>query len=239
MNGIVIVSIFLVVLALVLVAAHYGNKAEQARIAALRAIAEAHGWGFDASADTGHDGAYSQFGVFRQGHSRKAQNTIAGEHSINGTAHRIKMGDYLYKVTSSNGKTTTTTTYRLSYLIIHLPYAGVPNLLIRPENLFDKIGAAMGFDDIDFESAQFSKKFLVKSADKRFAYDVITPRMMEFLMESPKRSVDLQRGVICIIDGVRRWKPEEFVPRLDWVSEFLELWPVHVLREFEGRTRSS
>src|SRR5690606_4766878 len=105
----------------------------------------------------------------------------------------------------------------------------VPDLMIRAENLFDKIGAAMGFDDIDFESAEFSRKFMVKSSDKRFAYDVITPRMMEFLMASPKRSIDQQRGLICITNGVRRWKAEEFLPNLAWVSEFVDLWPDHVV----------
>lgn len=232
-----IVLIVLVVVGLIGVAAYYAHKAEQERIAALRLIAAEHGWSFDPGSDTRHDDVYGCFGIFTQGHSRRAYNTISGTHEINGSPHPIKMGDYLYKVTSSNGKTTTTTTYRLSYLIIHLPYVGVPDLMIRAENFFDKIGAAIGFDDIDFESAEFSRKFLVKSNDKRFAYDVVTPRMMEFLMASPKRSIDQQRGMICITDGVRRWKPEEFLPELGWVSEFLDQWPDHVVRELEERTR--
>lgn len=232
-----IVLIVLVVVGLIGVAAYYAHKAEQARIAALRAIADAHDWRFDQGSDHRHDEMYGCFGVFKQGHSRRAFNTISGAHTINNNPHPIKMGDYLYKVTSHNGKTTTTTTYRLSYLIIHLPYTGVPDLTIRAENFFDKIGAAIGFDDIDFESAEFSRKFMVKSSDKRFAYDVITPTMMEFLMTSPKRSIDQQRGMICITNGVRRWKPEEFMPQLSWISEFLDLWPDHVVRELEERTR--
>ena len=237
MEGLVIAAIILGVLVLGGIAAFYAHKAEQKRIAALRTIADARGWQFDQGSDHRHDEMYGCFGIFKQGHSRRAYNTITGAHTINGNPHPIKMGDYLYKVTSHNGKTTTTTTYRLSYLIIHLPYLTVPNLQIRPENFFDKIGAAIGFDDIDFESAEFSRKFLVKSTNKRFAYDVITPRMMEFLMASPKRSIDQQRGIICITNGVRRWKPDEFMPQLAWISEFLDLWPDHVVRELEERMR--
>ena len=64
-----------------------------------------------------------------------------------------KMGDFVYKITTSTGKSTQTRTYRFSYLILHLPFGNVPDLLIRREGMFDKLAGAFGFDDIDFESA--------------------------------------------------------------------------------------
>jgi len=237
MEAVGIVLVVIVVVALVGVAIYYAHKAEQERLAGLQRLAHENGWSFDPSSDASHDDRYGFFTVFRTGHSRRAYNTITGSHEINGLPHPLRMGDYLYKVTTSNGKTTTTTTYRLSYLLLHLPYAGVPDLAIRPEHVFDKLGAAIGFDDIDFESAEFSRRFHVKSPDKRFTYDVITPAMMEYLLASPKSSVDLQRGVVCITDGVRRWKPEEFTPKLGWITGFLDLWPDHVLRDLQERTR--
>ena len=97
------------------------------------------------------------------------------------------MGDYHYQTTSSNGKQTTTHHHYFSYCLIELPYASLPDLRIRREGIFDSLAGAFGFDDIDFESAEFSKRFHVKSSDKRFAYDVVHPAMMEFLLaeESP------------------------------------------------------
>ncbi|RNC82145.1 MAG: hypothetical protein ED559_10295 [Phycisphaera sp.] len=235
MELVIIIPIIVAVIGFAIIAGFYAHKAEQERIAALTKLAVDRGWSFSKPADASHDNTYSQFAAFNQGHTRRAYNTITGTHEINGHPHPVKMGDYSYKITTSNGKTTTTTTYRFSYLIIHLPYPGVPSLAIRREHIIDKIGAAIGFDDIDFESAEFSKKFMVKSSDKRFAYDVITPTMMEFLMESPKRSIDLDRGAICITLGTRRWKPEEFVPELDWISSFIDLWPDHVIRDLTER----
>ena len=111
------------------------------------------------------------------------------------------MGDFTYKVTTSSGKSTTTTTYRFSYLILHMPWSGVPDLLIRREGMFDKIAGVLGFDDIDFESAQFSRRFHVSSTDKRFAYDVIDPRMMEFLLKGDPPTVDIENTRCCISDG--------------------------------------
>lgn len=235
MEPLLIIPIAILVIVGIGFAIYYGHKAEQERIAALTSLAGEQGWTFTTDSDSTHDNRYAQFSVFRQGHSRRAYNTITGTRVINDLPHPIQMGDYTYKVTRSNGKSRSTTTYRLSYLIIHLPYPGVPSLTIRREHIFDKIGAAMGFDDIDFESSEFSKKFMVKSSDKRFAYDVITPRMMEFLMDAPERSIDLDSGAICITLGTRRWKPHEFMPELSWISSFIDLWPDHVIRDLTER----
>jgi hypothetical protein len=125
-------------------------------------------------------------------------------------------------------------TYRFSYLIWHTPFARVPDVLIRRENVLDKLAGAFGFDDIDFESAEFSRKFCVKSPDKRFAYDLISAQMMEFLLRGKPPTIDMERGRICIVDGTRRWKAEEFRGRLGWVREFMDLWPDHVTHDLEA-----
>ena len=104
-----------------------------------------------------------------------------------------------------------------------------PTLLVRPEGLFDKLKGAIGFDDIDFESEEFSRKFYVQSSDKRFAYDVLHPRMMEFLLKEQPDALDLEGGALCVSDGSRLWEPDDFRARLDFVRRFCELWPRHLL----------
>ena len=230
---------FLVIGAVVLLAGFAvwsGHKKARARREALEALAVRLGLLFDESRDSSHDEQYAQFGMFRRGHGRAAYNTLSGNREIAGTPHKLVMGDFTYRQTSGSGKNRRTTTYHLSYLLLHLPLPGVPDLFIRPETVMDKIGAAMGFDDIDFESAEFSKKFLVKSSDRRFAYDVITPRLMEFLLDSGRPPViDLERGVLCLADGNRRWEPDRFVGMLGFAETFLGHWPEHVVRDLQSR----
>jgi len=60
-----------------------------------------------------------------------------------------------------------------------------PYLWIGRERLLHKLASFMGFDDIDFESHEFSKQFYVKSESKKFAYEVINSRTMDFLLSSP------------------------------------------------------
>jgi hypothetical protein len=218
-------------LALVGVLAYFGWKAEQERREVLLSLATALGWSFDPSRDSDHDDEYAHFELFRRGHSRAAYNTLVGNLNLNDRVFSVKMGDFTYKITSSNGKTTTTRTYRFSYLIVHLPFRAVPDLLIRPEGLFDRIAGAFGFDDIDFESEEFSRRFHVKSPDKKFAYDVCHPRMMEFLLATNPPCVDIERGRCCISDGTSRWEPEQFKATLRWIEQFYGQWPEHVVKE--------
>lgn len=236
MDPVAIAILVPIVLLGVGVAIYYSWKIEEERRRALAALAADLGLSFDPSKDRDHDERYANFEIFRRGHSRAAYNTLTGSLPINGNDHPVVLGDFTYKVTSSNGKSSTTTTYRFSYLILHLPLPGVPDLLIRPEHIFDKLGSALGFDDIDFESAEFSRKFLVKSPDKRFAYDVITPRMMEFLMQATGApAIDLERGMLCLSDGRSRWQPQQFKSTVSFAETFIGLWPEHVIRDLQSR----
>lgn len=234
--GAILLPIFLVVIALV---AYYGYLQQKKRREALGALAAELGWQFVPDSDYSHDEEYANFAIFRQGHSRCAYNTLFGSITIDGKSCPVKMGDFLYKVTTSNGKTTTTHTYRFSYLILELPYLGVPALLIRREGMFDAVKNLFGFDDIDFESAEFSRKFFVKSPDKRFAYDVIHSGMMEFLLAGNPPTIDIERGRCCLSDGKKSWTPDDFRAMLDWARQFFELWPGHVVCQLQEMSREA
>lgn len=219
------------IITLVVVGAIYAHKQEMKRREDLAALAARRGWRFSAAKDHAHDEEYSHFEIFRSGHSRYAFNTMEGPVEVHGRACFAKAGDFHYRRTSGSGKNRRTTTYRFSYLILHLPYASSPDLLIRREGLFDKLKSVFGFDDIDFESAEFSRKFYVQSPDKRFAYDVCHPRMLEFLLAENPGLIDIEKGRCCISGGYSRWKPEEFEAELDFLLRFLELWPEHLTSE--------
>lgn len=202
---------------------------------ALAALAARLGWRFEPGKDSLHDEEYAHFEIFRRGHSRAAYNTLWGDLELGGGRWPAKAGDFVYRVTSSSGKSTTTHTYRFSYLIVHLPWAGLPDLLVRREHAFDKLAGAFGFDDIDFESEAFSRRFHVKSPDKRFAYDVLHPRMMELLLSADPAAVDIEHGRCCLSDGRSPWKPEGFLSRIDFLRDFFEAWPKHLTAELETR----
>jgi hypothetical protein len=83
-----------------------------------------------------------------------------------------------------------------AYLIIEL-HASFPQLWIRPEHWGDRFAGFLGFDDIDFESEQFSSRYFVKSDDRQFAYAVIHPQMMEWLLPQ-QFCATLERGMLVL-----------------------------------------
>ncbi|MFY9342318.1 MAG: hypothetical protein WAT39_07505 [Planctomycetota bacterium] len=214
-------------------AAFLAWRAEQQRIQAMQALAAELGLHFDRGPDHDHDDRYAQFEIFRRGHSRLAKNTVSGAIELFGRRCEVQLGDFRYKVDSGSGKNKSTSTHHFSYLIVHPPWPS-PSLLVRPEGFFDKVKGAFGFDDIDFESEEFSRKYWVTSDDKRFAYDVLHPRMMEFLLHEQPPMLDLEGGAMCVSDGQRRWQPEQFRQQIAFVRRFCELWPRHLLKDLES-----
>ena len=208
-------------------------RAHQKRLAELRELAARLGFTFDPGDDQGHDDEYAQFAIFQRGHSRAAFATLRGELELFGRPCAVVAGDYRYKTDSGSGKNRSTTTHTFSFLIVHPPWPS-PSLVIRPEGVFDKLKGAFGFDDIDFESEQFSRAFWVQSDDKRFAYDVLHPRMMEFLLAVRPPMLEIEHGALCVADGARRWQPAQFGAQMDFVTRFCELWPRHLVKELDG-----
>ena len=109
-----------------------------------------------------------------------------------------------------------------------MPYSSVPSLKIRREHLFDRVASFIGFDDIDFESSEFSDRFHVKSSDKRFAYGVIHPRMMDFLLANDPPTVNLEGDYCCIFTDSNCWSPTQFRGNVAWLQKFFSLWPRHI-----------
>jgi hypothetical protein len=118
----------------------------------------------------------------------------------------------------------------LSFFVLHLP-AAFPELVISSEGFFSKIAQAFGYDDIDFESHEFSRKFCVRSKDKKFAYDVCNARMIEYLLANDDLTIEIENDVLSISFG-SRLKPEQIEPNLNRLIEIRSLMPTYL---FSGR----
>jgi hypothetical protein len=214
----------------------------------LAQLAAARGWPFDDSKDDAHYIRYAHFSIFTKGRDRYAFNTIRGAIDVAGQSWPMQFGDYHFETLEPDEKQPKPKSHTLSYVLVETPYLGLPDLSVRPEGAFKKVASLFGFEDINFESAQFNDRFAVHSRDKRFAYDVLHPRMMEFLLDRTPPVIDFRRGQCCLSMGEKCWSVEEFETVLGWASEFFALWPRHVTASVaeriepprrEGREQSS
>jgi hypothetical protein len=214
--------------------AYAAHVAQQQRIHELGALAIRLGWQFDLREDRELPQRYSFFNVFDQGDDRRAYNTLTGGIEVDGQRWNALAGDYRYETTSGTGKDRRTTTHRLSYVIVETPHVDAPQLAIRREVFMDRFAGFLGFDDIDFESAEFSEKFHVKSPNKRFAYAVLDPRMMEFLLDGQPPTLEFRRGQCCLHDRERVMTADEVAATIDFAREFFTRWPKHVPTIFDA-----
>jgi hypothetical protein len=225
------ILMFVAVAALVIVGVVLGSMAEKKRREELAALAGSLGLRFEADADYGHDETYSQFSRFRQGSKRYAQNRMVGATKVGGRECRVVMGDYHYQ---TQGNKNQTHTHRFSFVLVHMPWPGVPGIVVRQEGVMDKLAGVFGFDDIDFESAEFSRRYYVKSADRKFAYAVVSPAMIEHLLAVDWPGLEVDGGVGLVASSSGRWDAAEFGRVLAGVDGFLGRWPRHVVAELEA-----
>lgn len=172
------------------VIAYLGHLQAKKRREAFQRIALQLNFNFSPEKDRLFARRYGFLDHMDDGHDRYAYNILSGSTA---EGARVNIFDYHYETYSSDskGRRQTHHHYRSIFALV-LPRQ-FPELNIEPEGFFSKIGQALGFDDIDFESLEFSKRYQVKSQDKKFAYDFCHAQMIDFLLR--------QRDLIIEVDG--------------------------------------
>ncbi len=190
----------------------------------LIAWAYSHGMSFTPSKNQGFDDLFSNFKCLRRGQNRCSYNRMEGEWD----GLPIKAFDYHYSIGVDEHRID----YDFSAVIITTRVPLKP-LYIGREGFLDKLTESVGFDDIDFESAEFSRKFRVKSPDKRWAYDVIHARTIEHLLAGPE--VNIQLDFMHIIAWSDDWfSPADFDAAIELISGILNRLPEYVVKRQRG-----
>lgn len=169
---------------------------------------------------------YSFLDKLRQGSNRYAYNIMSGSYQN----HRVTVFDYHFETHSTDSKGRRQTHhYHFSFFILELE-KDFPELTIAKEGLFSKIAQAVGYDDIDFESHEFSKRFVVRSKDKKFAYDFCNAQMIEYLLGIADLNIEVDQNMLALGFG-SCLKVEEIEPRLTQLVEIRSLMPNYLFTE--------
>ena len=214
--------LIVVFIAIAVVAMILGYLSALKRREAMMAVATKLGLSFHYPKDRDIARRYKFLDKLRRGHNRYAYNILSGRHQ----KHEVILFDYHYQ--TGSGKDTHH--YNISFFILHLT-AIFPELVIGPEGFFSKIAQAIGYDDIDFESHEFSRRFCVRSKDKKFAYDVCNARMIEYLLSNADLTIEIE-GDALAISFERRLTPEDIEPNLSRLVAVRSLMPDYL---FSGR----
>jgi hypothetical protein len=215
--------------------AYFSWLAEKKRREALFALAVSLGCEYSIEDPLNIPSLLSNIKLFTQGHSREAKNVIRGKVA----GRDVLAFDFKYETTEtstdSKGHTTTRDVDHWFSACLHPLECPLPYLMIRPEGFLDKVAGFFGFEDIDFESDEFSRKFQVKSDDRKFAYDVCHPRMMEWLLANRGWHIEFISGYMVLTTGEQTWTPESFRAAIDFTTTFLNQIPQFVWQDRMGR----
>lgn len=209
------ITMFIIMIGVIATIAIFGHIAAVKRREAMMTMAFDLGLHFDQRKDRSLPRRYNFLNKLCAGRDRYAFNVISGNYQ----GQDVLAFDYHYK--TGSGKDTHH--HYLSFFVLHLP-GSFPELTIGPEGFFSKIAQAVGYEDIDFESHEFSRKFCVRSRDKKFAYDVCNARMIEYLLAHPDLTIEIELNSLAISFS-HRLKPEQVESNLQRLIAIRSLMP--------------
>lgn len=197
MSGVVVVVLLLVGVTLVVGVGLLAYLSQKRRREEMQALATARGWTF-AERDDRWAGAFSG-APFERGHRRSANNVLSGRYDD----RDFVAFDYVYYTTetSTDGEGRTTSrevSHRFSVVAVTLG-AAFPELEVSPEGFFQRLVGRLVDRDIELESEEFNRAFTVTCPDRKFAFDVLHPRMMEYLLGHRDAAFRFAAGRLLVV----------------------------------------
>ncbi len=217
------------VIVLIVVAAVLGYLSAQKRRQAMMDSAARLGLQFDPNKNWDLAERYGFLNKLRAGSNRYAFNTLSGTHQ----GHGVTAFDFHYETHSTDSKGHRQTQHHyFSCFLLRLPRS-FPELVIAREGFFSKVAQAFGYDDIDFESHEFSRKFCVRSPDKKFAYDFCNARMMEYLLANDDLTIEIDQDTLALTFN-SRLDPARIEPNLSRLVSLRSLMPEYLFSGSPG-----
>jgi len=162
-------GIVIFVVVILLLSAYAVRKRREA----LAIVASSMNLEFTAKGDEAQISALQQFALFTKGHSKKINNVM------HGNANDIDITIMDYQFTTGGGKNSSTSLQTV--ILFRSEKLNLPAFILRPEHFFHKIGAAFGYQDINFPSHPvFSKQYLLQGENEQPIRDLFTDDLLGF-----------------------------------------------------------
>lgn len=186
----------------------HAQRVHRQRVAAFHAWARANGWSYHESEPPLANRFQGE--PFGQGSGRQALHVMRGTHR---GRHLVA---FEYQYTVSHGRSSTT--HRNTIVAIPIPTQR-PYLQVSTEHAGHKLLELFGVRDLQLESEEFNRAFRIKTGSDRFAYDVLHPRMMQWMLADQRARIVPFRfegsDLLC-------WSGSELDPRrVIWMADFL------------------
>lgn len=213
-GALALLVLFLFGMAWTLAAAH-----RNARQKAMAPTARKHGLQYSESDSFGS--TKIAFPLFRAGDGRLVENVMWGD-DVNGRPVRAFDYSYYENYTDKNGRIRKRWHHFSCAMARH---NGLwPSIRIGRERTIDRVVQRLGLPDIELESEEFNRAFVVQCEDRKFATDLLAPEMMELLLTT-KGLVELETKGRWLLISTKRVGAEAMVGLVRLAAEFVERIP--------------
>jgi hypothetical protein len=133
---------------------------------------------------------------------------LHGDSELLGFAEEFEVRIFAYRYMISGGKSSHAV--RQTVICFRSPQLSLPDFSMRREEWHHKMGSALGYQDIDFEShptaAEFSKKYLLRGKDEQKIRALFTDTVLTFFAAHPDK--------VCLearLDQLIWYQPEKII----------------------------
>jgi hypothetical protein len=179
MEPFIIVAGIILIIAVIAVIIFIVRHQDKKRTQALKEFADSQQFSFVKKGDGSLLSSLNKFNLFSKGHSRKIFNIMRGKHKD----AEVTLMEYRYTVGGGRSSSTITQTV----ILYQSSGMQIPHFSLRPENMIDKVGSVLGFQDIDFNShPEFSKKYLLRGRDEKAVRYTFNFSLLEYFEKKDK-----------------------------------------------------
>lgn len=148
---------------------------------ALRSLAGELGMGFSEEDEWSVQNLLKDFSLFRKGHSRRIFNLLSSSSEF--MEEKVSVFDYSYVIQAGN----TPVRHHQTVFSLQSKRLALPQMLLKPETFFHKIGAWIGMQDLDFEAyPEFSSKYLLQGEEETRVRSVFDDDVVRFFIVGKK-----------------------------------------------------
>ncbi len=199
-----------------LVAAVFGvaRHLERRRTQALEQAALRLGMTFQARDDNLEAHEFNQLPLFQRGHSRRIKNVAS--------AGNQRFFGYSYTVGSGQNSSTHVQTVA----VFDSASRGLPRFELKPEGLFDRLGSALGGQDIDFEEDPgFSRAYRLKGPDEEAIRQTFHAGLRQHLVSEGGWSVEGEGPWLVLYRRSKRIRPDGLADFIESARRISALFP--------------
>lgn len=212
--------LFVLVPIAIVVIGYLAWQAEKRRREEFGVWATANGWRYRHQRERTLRHRYGFLDRLQIGHDRVSSNILSGEWQ------GYQAVAFSFSYVTGSGKHQQT--HNISVALIHIE-RHFPELRVHPENILSRFGQSLGFDDIDFESLEFSRAFTVRSDDRKLAYDFCHTGMMEYLLRHRKTAMELEGDTLALFRS-RQLSAADLTPMLNHLVGIRTQMPEYLFR---------